>query len=123
MENRTTTIKEIGVIKAASSKVPPCDEPCPIERGMRLIGGRWKGSILWRLKDGPLRFNELANLTGGASRKMVNSRLKEMENLGLLTRTVLSDRPIAVQYEITPFGMSSLAVLARLKAWTEEVDV
>jgi len=90
---------------------------------MRLIGGRWKGSILWRLKDGPLRFNELANLMGGASRKMVNSRLKEMENLGLLTRTVLSDRPFAVQYEITPFGMSSLAVLARLKAWTEEVDV
>ena len=123
MENKTATIKEISVIKSASSKVPICEEPCPIERGMRLIGGRWKGSILWHLKDGPLRFNELANLMGGASRKMVNSRLKEMENLGLLTRTVLSDRPIAVQYEITPFGMSSLAVLARLKAWTEEVGV
>ena len=116
-------MKEIKVIKAASSQVPPCEEPCPIERGMRIIGGKWKGSILWHLKDGPLRFNELARLLGGASRKMVNSRLKEMEGMGLLTREVLNDRPIAVQYEITPFGMSALTILARLKAWTEENDL
>ena len=83
------------------------------------MGGRWKGSILWKLKDGPLRFNELAGALGGASRKMVNARLKEMESMGLLTRTVLNDRPMAVQYEITPFGMSTLAVLARLKLWTQ----
>ena len=38
----------------------PCLEPCPIERGMRLLGGKWKGSILWHLKDGPVRFNDLA---------------------------------------------------------------
>ena|SRR5665811_500914 len=37
-----------------------CAEPCPIERGMRILGGKWTGSILWHLKDGPVRFNELA---------------------------------------------------------------
>lgn len=116
-------LKDIKVIKAATSQLTPCEEPCPIERGMRLIGGRWKGSILWKLKDGPLRFNELAGALGGASRKMVNARLKEMESMGLLTRTVLNDRPMAVQYEITPFGMSTLAVLARLKLWTQEHDI
>lgn len=100
--------------------LPLCDEPCPIERGMRIIGGKWKGSILWYLQDGPLRFNELARLLGGASRKMVNARLKEMEAMGLLTRTVLNDRPIAVQYEITSFGKSALGVLDKLKHWAEE---
>ena len=99
--------------------LPPCDEPCPIERGMRIIGGKWKGSSLWHLQDRPLRFNELARLLGGASRKMVNSRLKEMEAMGLVTRTVISDRPIAVQYEITGFGSSALGVLDKLKDWAE----
>lgn len=31
-----------------------CVEPCAIERGMRIIGGKWTGSILWHLKDGPV---------------------------------------------------------------------
>ena len=87
------------------------------------IGGKWKGSILWHLKDGPVRFNDLARQLGGASKKMVNQRLKEMEETGLLKRRVLSFRPIAVAYEITDFGRSALEVLDQLRAWSEEQDV
>ncbi len=101
----------------------PCLEPCPIERGMRMIGGKWKGSILWHLKDGPVRFNDLARQLGGASTKMVNQRLKEMEEIGLLERRVLSTRPIAVAYEMTDFGRSALDVLDQLRAWSEEQDL
>ena len=97
-----------------------CSEPCPIERGMRILGGKWKGSILWHLKDGPVRFNELTRQLGGASRKMVNERLKEMEAQGLVERHVLSDRPIAVAYEITDFGRSALGILDVLATWAEE---
>ena len=101
----------------------PCLEPCPIERGMRLLGGKWKGSILWHLKDGPVRFNDLARQLGGASKKMVNQRLKEMEEMGLLERQVLSTRPIAVAYSITDFGRSALDVLDQLRVWAEEHDI
>ena len=101
----------------------PCLEPCPIERGMRLLGGKWKGSILWHLKDGPVRFNDLARQLGGASKKMVNQRLKEMEEMGLLERHVLSTRPIAVAYSITDFGRSALDVLDQLRVWAEEHDI
>ena len=97
-----------------------CDQPCAIERGMRVIGGKWKGSILWHLQDGPVRFNVLARALGGATRKMVNARLKEMEAQGLVIRRVLSDRPIAVEYELTEFGRSALGVLDQLRAWTEK---
>ncbi|WP_223806117.1 helix-turn-helix domain-containing protein [Marichromatium sp. AB32] len=86
---------------------------------MRIIGGKWKGSILWHLQDGPVRFNDLARQLGGASRKMVAQRLREMEEMGLVERTVLSTRPIAVTYEITDFGRSLLSVLEQLKAWAE----
>jgi len=48
-----------------------CTEPCPIERGMRILGGKWKASILWHLKDEPIRFNDLCRIMGGASKKMI----------------------------------------------------
>ncbi len=100
-----------------------CAEPCAIERGMRIIGGKWKGSILWHLKDGPVRFNDLARQLGGASKKMVTQRLRELEDLKLVKRKVQSSRPIAVTYEITPFGQSALGILEQLKNWSEEHDV
>lgn len=104
---------------ACGPNLPECSEPCPIERGMRIIGGKWKGSILWHLSEGPLRFNELSRELGGASRKMLTERLKEMTEIGLVTRTVLDTSPPGVEYAITPFGESSLTVLEMLKEWAE----
>ena len=100
-----------------------CSEPCPIERGMRLIGGKWKGSILRHLKDEPIRFNELSRLLGGASKKILNERLKEMELNGLLKRVVISNRPIAISYELTKFGKTALNILDQLKNWCEDNDL
>ncbi|MGB0453001.1 MAG: winged helix-turn-helix transcriptional regulator [Bacteriovoracaceae bacterium] len=97
---------------------PTCTEPCPIEKGMRVIGGKWKGSILWHLKDGPVRFNELTRQLGGASKKVITERLREMEQIGLVKRKVLNDRPIAVSYEITKFGKTALRILEELKDWS-----
>ena len=85
---------------------------------MRIIGGKWKGSILWHLKDGPVRFNDLARQLGGASKKMINQRLKEMEEMKLIKRRVLSTKPIAVAYEITSFGKSAVCILNQLKDWS-----
>lgn len=103
--------------------VDPCLEPCPIERGMRVVGGKWKGSILWHLKDGPVRFNDLARQLGGASKKMVVQRLREMEEAGLVTREVMCDRPIAVTYNITEFGKTTLNFLEELKKWAEKHQI
>ncbi|MDV2079905.1 winged helix-turn-helix transcriptional regulator [Marinobacter xestospongiae] len=101
----------------------PCDGPCPIERGMRLIGGKWTGSILWHLKDRPLRFNDLSRQIPAASRNMLNERLKYMEEKKLICRTVISERPIAVQYEITAFGSTALGFLDQIHLWAVEHDI
>mgnify|MGYP001799724090 FL=1 len=101
----------------------PCLEPCPIERGMRVLGGKWKGSILWHLKDGPVRFNDLARQLGGASKKMVNQRLKEMEDEGSLKREVIITLTNSFAYEITDFGKTALDFLEALKNWAEKHQV
>lgn len=96
-----------------------CSEPCAIEKGMRLIGGKWKGSIIYHLKDEPVRFNDLVRMLGGASKKMVDQRLKELEREGMVLRKVICDRPIAVTYELTDFGKTALNILDQLRAWSE----
>ena len=98
-----------------------CLEPCAIERGMRIIGGKWTGSILWHLKHGPVRFNDLARMIGGASKKMITERLRQLEAQGLVHREVLQTSPITVHYSITPFGSTALGFLDELRKWSEEL--
>jgi len=97
----------------------PCLEPCAIERGMRVLGGKWTGSILWHLKDGPVRFNDLARMIGGASKKMITERLRHLEAHGLIVRTVRKTRPVTVDYTITEAGQAALSVLDALRGWVE----
>ena len=114
------------VVKGRNNKqyaIDPCLEPCPIERGMRLVGGKWTGSILWHLKDEPVRFNVLARQLAGASKKMLVQRLKEMENNKLVKRRVVSTKPIAVTYEITSLGLKALEFLEGLKDWVVDNDL
>ncbi|MEO1091232.1 MAG: helix-turn-helix domain-containing protein [Pseudomonadota bacterium] len=96
-----------------------CDEPCAIERGMRILGGKWTGSILWHLKDRPVRFNDLARMIAGASKKMIADRLRQLEARGLVERRVLATMPVAVEYAITPFGTTALDGLDALRRWSE----
>lgn len=114
MQSRITTQN------GKKTSVNVCHEPCAIEKGMRVLGGKWKASILWHLKDDPVRFNDLARMVGGASKKMIDQRLKEMEKQGLVVRQVISERPIAVTYQATDFGRSALGILELLKQWSED---
>lgn len=100
-----------------------CLEPCAIEKGMRLIGGKWTASIIYHLKDEPVRFNDLTRMLGGASKKMIDQRLKELEVREMVVRRVINDRPIAVTYELTAFGRSALDILEQLRQWSERHEV
>lgn len=98
-----------------------CAEPCAIERGMRIIGGKWTGSILWHLKDGPVRFNDLSRMIGGASKKMITERLRQLEHQGLVHRQVMDTAPISVQYSITALGTTALGFLDELRKWSDQL--
>ena len=101
--------------------VDACREPCPIERGMRIIGGKWTGSILWHLKDEPVRFNDLSRMIGGASKKMISERLRQLEAQGLVQREVMDTAPVSVQYQITDLGRTALGFLDELRQWSESL--
>jgi len=100
-----------------------CTEPCSVERGMRMIGGKWTGSIIYHLKDQPVRFNDLCRMLGGASKKMIDQRLKELESNGMVIREVMDTRPLAVEYSLTEFGRSALSILEQLRIWSEQHQI
>lgn len=108
-------------VKGRKTVRDACLQPCPIERGMRILGGKWTGSILWHLKDEAVRFNDLTRLVGGASKKMIAERLHQLEKHGLIERRVLDTQPVAVEYRITAFGRTALACLDELRRWSESL--
>lgn len=108
--------------RGRKAAVDACAEPCAIERGMRILGGKWTGSILWHLKDEPVRFNDLSRMVGGASKKMIAERLRHLESHGLVEREVLDSRPPGVAYAITPHGETAIRFLDELRLWSEATD-
>ncbi len=62
-------------------------------------------------------------MLGGASKKMIDQRLKDLEAKNMVIRTVISERPIAVTYELTEFGNSALDILDQLRAWSESNEL
>lgn len=106
--------------KGRRSAADACAQPCAIETGMRILGGKWTGSILWHLKDEPVRFNDLSRMIGGASKKMIAERLRHLETHGLIRRDVMPTSPVSVQYSVTDDGRAALGVLESLRQWAEE---
>lgn len=90
---------------------------CPIEGTLDLIGGKWKGSILYRLSEEKRRFNELRRLFPKLSQRQLTNQLRELEADGLVHRKVFPVVPPRVEYSLTNRGQSMMPVLQALIAW------
>lgn len=94
--------------------------PCPIDATLSVIDGRWKGTILWRLLDGPLRTNELRKSIPEITERMLLRHLREMTDAGILERHQDRGSPLRVRYSLTPYGMTLVPVLEVLCTWGRE---
>ncbi len=84
-------------------KVPP-PPGCPMSACMSLIGGLWTPEIVWNLHEGPRRFSELRRSMPAISAKMLSARLKDLDERGVVSRTVLPTTPPSVEYSLTDLG-------------------
>lgn len=92
---------------------------CPLEAALDVVGGRWKGILLYELIGGPKRFGELRR-SAGATQRMVTLQLREMEADGLVHRRVYAEAPPRVEYSLTEFGASLAPILLALSEWGSE---
>lgn len=91
---------------------------CGIDAAMDVIGGKWKALILWELENfGVRRFGELRKGLPGVSEKMLIQQLRELEEDGIVERTVYREVPPRVEYRLTGLGRALNAALEPLGAW------
>lgn len=103
----------------AKSRADDSKSQCAVEASLGVIGGRWKGVVLFYLLAGRHRFGELRKRLPNCSQRMLTLQLRELEEDGLVKRTVYAEVPPRVEYELTPFGRSLEPVLMGLREWGE----
>jgi DNA-binding HxlR family transcriptional regulator len=97
-------------------------EECFVEYAMKVIGGKWKLLILWRIsQEGVIRFNDLQRKVEGISSLMLSRNLKELENYSLVIRHQYNEIPPRVEYELSDLGQKLTVVLKSLGEWGYEV--
>lgn len=96
------------------------NEKCPVETALDIIDGKWKILILWYLRRDTKRFSELQKLMPKITQKMLSTKLKELENDGIILRVVYPVVPPKVEYSLTSYGMSLKPILKQLYLWGEE---
>ena len=99
---------------------PPLESFCPrYHHAVELIGRRWTGAIIRMLLPGSARFNALRAAVPDISDRMLAERLRELETEGIITRTVIPDVPVRVEYELTAKGRALEGVVLAIAKWAE----
>lgn len=94
------------------------DESCILNQSLSLIANKWTLLILMALMQGTKRTNQLQKQINGISPKMLNETLKKLIDYGMVERRVYPEVPPRVEYDLTPFGISTADPLAALLEWS-----
>ena len=93
---------------------------CPLTAAMNAIGGKWSLICLYWLDSGMRRFNELRRLMPEVSHKVLSATLRNLEQEGLICRTVYPEVPPRVEYRISSHGETVRPLVEAIRAWGRE---
>ena len=94
---------------------------CPVKDIMASYGDKWTMyTVLLLGQYQKMRFNELRCHINGISQRMLTVTLRSLEADGIVMRTIYSEIPPRVEYELTALGESLFKQLLQLATWAEE---
>lgn len=105
------------------SKINRSEMICKVRRiaikdTMEILSGKWKFHILGTLMEGgKMRFMDLLREVDGVAAKMLSKELQDMEMNHLVSRTVLTTKPITVEYEVTEYGRTLEPIIEEIVKW------
>jgi DNA-binding HxlR family transcriptional regulator len=107
-------------MRAAGSPPELCSR---FHRASELIGRRWTGAIIFCLLESKCRFATLRDAIPEITDRMLSDRLQELEQEGIVVRTVIPDIPVRVEYALTKkgraLGTAVDAIAEWARRWTE----
>jgi DNA-binding HxlR family transcriptional regulator len=89
------------------------------QRAAQLVAKRWVPQVVWVLLDGPRRYSVLRDAIPEISDTLISERLRELEEAGIVTRTVTPSAPVLIEYGLTDRGRDLAVVMDGLSTWAE----
>lgn len=90
---------------------------CPVAKSLELVGDRWTLLLVRDLLPGARRFQDFHESLPGIPPNILSTRLKLMEEHGLVTRRFYSEHPPRAEYLLTPKGQELGVVVGALASW------
>src|SRR6266566_4898133 len=87
---------------------------------IELIGRRWTGAIIFLLLTSRCRFATLRDAIPDITDRMLTERLQELEQEGIVDRTVVPETPVRVEYALTRKGRSLVSAIEAIADWAEK---
>ncbi len=91
-----------------------------VEECYHLLGKKWVGLIIHTLMEEPKRFSEIQAFIPDLSKRVLNERIKELEDCGIILRNVITDRPVRTEYSLTKKGTELGRSLKIVENWAEK---
>lgn len=91
---------------------------CPVQLTLDIVGGKWKPLMLWLLRTGPRRYNDLLKAMP-VTHKVLTQQLRQLERDGLVVRRVSGEPPLRIDYRLTEFGETLRPVMNEMAAWAK----
>jgi DNA-binding HxlR family transcriptional regulator len=91
---------------------------CPVQLTLDVVGGKWKPLILWLLRKGPRRYNDLLRAMP-VTHKVLTQQLRQLERDGLVVRLAAGAPTIRIDYRLTAFGETLRPVMNEMAAWAK----
>jgi DNA-binding HxlR family transcriptional regulator len=88
-----------------------------LDRAMARVGDRWTLLVVDALLDGPRRFSDLQEAIPGLAPNVLSSRLRRLEQEGLVSAVAYSDRPQRFEYHVSEIGRELAGALRMLSRW------
>lgn len=89
-------------------------------RASELIGRRWTGAIIYVLLRARCRFATLRDAIPDITDRMLSERLQELEQEGIVERTVVPETPVRVEYALTRKGRGLASAIDAISTWADQ---
>jgi DNA-binding HxlR family transcriptional regulator len=91
------------------------NETCPAQGLLKLLSGKWKPEIFRLAVEAPLRFSSLLRQIEGANKQTLAVALRELEEINLIEKIIIKQKPLHIEYNLTEKGKSLIPIFKQLE--------
>ena len=91
-------------------------ETCPAQGLLKLLSGKWKPEIFRLAVEAPLRLSSLLRQNDGSNKQTLSVALRELEEVGLLEKIIVQQKPLHIEYHLTEKGKSLVPIFKQLES-------